>query len=57
MKKLLKKDFLDLDNLDQILNDLSPNIIFNCIGIVKQNPLSNDILNSIRVNSIIPSFT
>lgn len=53
-EKIIEKDFLDLDNLDQILSDLSPNIIFNCIGIVKQNPLSNDPLSSIRVNSIFP---
>ncbi len=53
-EKIIEKDFLDLNNLDQILSDLSPNIIFNCIGIVKQNPLSNDPLSSIRVNSIFP---
>ena len=53
-EKIIEKDFLDLDNLNQILSDLSPNIIFNCIGIVKQNPLSNDPLSSIRVNSIFP---
>ena len=53
-EKIIEKEFLDLDNLDQILSDLSPNIIFNCIGIVKQNPLSNDPLSSIRVNSIFP---
>ena len=53
-EKIIEKDFFDLDNLDQILSDLSPNIIFNCIGIVKQNPLSNDPLSSIRVNSIFP---
>ena len=53
-EKIIEKDFLDLDNLDQILSDISPNIIFNCIGIVKQNPLSNDPLSSIRVNSIFP---
>lgn len=53
-EKIIEKDFLDLNNLDQILSDLSPNIIFNCIGIVKQNPLSNDPISSIRVNSIFP---
>lgn len=53
-EKIIEKDFLDLDNLDLILNDLTPNIIFNCVGIVKQNPLSNDPISSIKINSIFP---
>ena len=53
-ERIIEKDFLDIENLDQIFNDLSPNIIFNCVGIVKQNPLSNDPLISIKVNSIFP---
>ena len=52
--KIIENDFLDIENLDQILSDVSPNIILNCIGIVKQNPLSNNPLSSIQVNSIFP---
>ena len=53
-ERIIEKDFLDIENLDQILSDVSPNIILNCIGIVKQNPLSNDPLCCIKVNSIFP---
>ena len=53
-ERIMEKDFLDLNNLDKILNDLTPNIIFNCIGIVKQNPLSKDLESSIKVNSLFP---
>ena len=53
-QRILEKDFLDFDNLENIINDLSPKVIINCIGIVKQNPLSKDLLSSIKVNSLFP---
>ena len=53
-ERIMEKDFLDINNLDKILNDLKPNIIFNCTGIVKQNPLSKDLESSIKVNSLFP---
>ena len=52
--KIFEKDLMNFNNLESILKNFSPEIIINCIGIVKQNPSSNDLLNSIKVNSLFP---
>ena len=52
--KIYQINYMDYDQLKKILIDLSPKIIINCIGIVKQNPLSNNVLLSIQVNSLFP---
>ena len=53
-KIIIEKDFLNSDNLEKLIIYLSPKIIINCIGIVKQNPSSNDLFSSIKVNSLFP---
>ena len=47
-------DVLDLDLLEEILVDVKPDIVFNCVGIVKQLSLSQDHIHSIELNSLFP---
>ncbi len=48
---------VDADNFDTVIRAIAavqPNIIINCIGIIKQLPLSNDPLTAITVNAQLP---
>ncbi len=48
---------VDGDNFDSIIRALAsiqPNIVINCIGLIKQTPLSNDPLAAITVNAQLP---
>ena len=48
---------VDADNFDTIIKAIAsvgPNIIINCIGIIKQLPIANDPLTAITINSQLP---
>lgn len=48
---------VDADNFDTIIRAfaaIQPDIIINCIGIIKQLPISNDPLTAITVNAQLP---
>lgn len=48
---------VDGDNFDTIIRALAsiqPDIVINCIGLIKQMPLSNDPLSAITVNAQLP---
>ena len=53
-KNILEVEILRNNNLKKIILDLQPEIIINCSGIVKQNPLIRNIPLSIELNSIFP---
>ena len=42
------------DDVLKIFSTIRPNIVINCIGLVKQLAASNDILSAIPINSILP---
>ncbi|MGV8125858.1 MAG: dTDP-4-dehydrorhamnose reductase family protein [Methanothrix sp.] len=44
----------DFDSIITALAESQPDVVINCIGIIKQNPLSNDPLYSIKINSLFP---
>lgn len=48
------KDANDLLNLESIVDKIKPDILINCIGIVKQSSLSKDPIESITINSLLP---
>jgi dTDP-4-dehydrorhamnose reductase len=57
--ELLKKIRTDVDayNLDTVIRALAsiqPDIVINCIGLIKQLPLANDPLNAITINAQFP---
>jgi dTDP-4-dehydrorhamnose reductase len=44
----------NFDGLKKFILNLRPDVVINCIGIIKQIPLSNDPIASISVNSLFP---
>jgi dTDP-4-dehydrorhamnose reductase len=48
---------VDVDNFDSILRvlvEIKPDVVINCIGIIKQQPAANDSIVSINVNALFP---
>jgi dTDP-4-dehydrorhamnose reductase len=47
-------DVTDVDRLAALLSDLTPDVVVNCVGIVKQRDTARDAIPSITVNSLLP---
>jgi len=47
-------DVMDFDKLHNVLRDLRPDFIVNCVGIVKQRQESRMAIPSITINSLLP---
>lgn len=47
-------DVTDLSLLEGKIREIKPEIVINCVGIVKQNPLSKDPLTTIHLNALLP---
>jgi dTDP-4-dehydrorhamnose reductase len=47
-------DVENFDSLGKVLNTIRPNLVINCIGLVKQLSDANDPLTAIPINSIFP---
>ena len=47
-------DALDMDSVRRPLRELQPDIVINCIGVIKQDPAISDPVNTIEVNSLFP---
>lgn len=47
-------DATQIDALERLLRDLHPDIVVNCVGIVKQRPTAAEAIASITVNSLLP---
>lgn len=47
-------DVIDFSSVENILNDLSPDVILNCIGITKRRPEINEPIKALKINSIFP---
>jgi len=53
----IRLDEVDADNFDTIIRALAsiqPDVVINCIGLIKQLPITNDPLSAITVNSQLP---
>ena len=53
----IRQDVVDADNFDTVIRALAsiqPDIVINCIGLIKQLPMASDPLSAITVNSILP---
>jgi len=50
----LEMDIRDIENLEKKVLNLKPDLIINCVGIIKQNFLINNYLDSIHINSLFP---
>jgi dTDP-4-dehydrorhamnose reductase len=49
-------DASEFDAVSEILSRLQPNVVINCIGVIKQDPAVNDSLKTITINSLLPHF-
>jgi len=47
-------DALDFDNVIRAFASIQPELVINCIGLVKQHPLSEDPLSVIELNARLP---
>jgi dTDP-4-dehydrorhamnose reductase len=47
-------DGLNLDDVASTLASVQPDLVINCIGLIKQSPRSNDSLAAIQVNAVLP---
>ena len=47
-------DALDFSLLERKIEELSPDVVLNCIGIVKQIEDAEDAIKSIEINSLFP---
>lgn len=53
----VRQDVVDADNFDTVIRAMAsirPDIVINCIGLIKQLPLASDPLSAITVNSQLP---
>ena len=53
-KCIIIKDVTDTANMFAALEKMQPDVIINCIGIVKQKRESNDPIQSIQINALLP---
>jgi len=44
----------DVESIERALADVRPDIVINCVGIVKQLPIAKDPIISISINSLFP---
>lgn len=47
-------DVLDTDSLASVIAGVRPNVVINCIGLVKQLTAANDPLQALPINAILP---
>lgn len=47
-------DAADFDSISRALASIQPDVVINCIGLIKQTPLASDPLSAITVNSQLP---
>ncbi len=47
-------DAFKLKSIEKVLNDIKPDIVINCIGIIKQLPEAEDSFKSIAINALFP---
>lgn len=58
-KKYQSKIFqnIDIDNIDalsQVLDKLKPDVVINCVGLIKQHKVAKQHVNAISINSLLP---
>jgi len=47
-------DVLDQDAVVSVLNQIRPNVVINCIGLIKQLAEANDPLSALPINAMLP---
>lgn len=47
-------DATDMTSIDALIDRLEPDIVVNCIGVIKQDPSVEDAVNTIALNALFP---
>ena len=47
-------DVLESGRLEAVVRGLTPSVVVNCVGIIKQRPEAKDAITSIAINSLLP---
>lgn len=47
-------DLSDWNTITDVFSKVKPDIIINCIGLIKQNSISKQYINAIEINSLLP---
>lgn len=47
-------DIVNFEQVKQGIEQVKPDVVINCIGIIKQLPISKDVINTLTINSIFP---
>ena len=51
---ILYTDIHNISELEKIINNIKPDIVINCIGLIKQLPAASDIKNAVYINAYYP---
>ena len=51
---LYEIDARNYDQLGKVFNEIRPDVVINCIGIVKQRKEAADVIESIKINALLP---
>jgi dTDP-4-dehydrorhamnose reductase len=51
---LERVDVTDLNTVQRAIDEVDPDVVVNCVGVVKQRPSANDSITSITVNALFP---
>ena len=51
---LERVDVTDLDAVQRAIDEVDPDVVVNCVGVVKQRPSAKDSITSITVNALFP---
>jgi len=57
LKEKIRPQIVEADNFDSVIRSLAsiqPDIVINCIGLIKQLPLAGDPLSAITINAQLP---
>lgn len=54
--KLYKIDYKNKNSILKVFNKIKPNLIINCIGVIKQLTHKNQLSEIIRINSFLPHY-
>src|SRR5258708_30642798 len=49
-----KVDVTDLSSLERLLNERQPQVIVNCVGVIKQRAEARSAIPSITINALLP---
>lgn len=51
---ILDVDATDIDSIDNAMKSVNPDIVINCIGLIKQHEISKQHVDAIKINALLP---